>query len=201
MILLEAENLLIKELLSKQFAKLGPMDQTLTDFDGVRYHIESTKTGPLTLSMAINCWTDLAQCGCLDILKREYGPYIKDQTNVGYNITLEFDQANIPTDEGASRVEVVRILSLTSLIAPITSVASCSYPFAFATEAQCDGRAFRTCIRFAGTDGKGSRSSSGAAARAAQVTTDDHPLPRRRGLLRYPKRGPGHRRILDRLPR
>lgn len=100
MILLEAENLLIKELLGRQFAKPSAVDQTLTDFDGVRYHIESTKTGPLTLSMSINCWQELAECGCLDILKREYGPYIKSDTEIGYNITLEFDQTTIPADEG-----------------------------------------------------------------------------------------------------
>jgi actin related protein 2/3 complex subunit 2 len=111
MILLESENLLIKELLTKHFAKTGPVDQTLTDFDGVRYHIESPKTGPLTLSMAINCWQDLAQNGCSDILKREYGLYIKPDANVGYNVTLEFDQSNIPADE-AQRATLIHSLSL-----------------------------------------------------------------------------------------
>lgn len=100
MILLESQNVLIRELLSKHFAKAGAVDQTLADFDGVRYHVESTKTGPLTLSMSVNCWDDLAQCGCLDILKREYGPYVKSDTEVGYNITLEFGQDAIPQEEG-----------------------------------------------------------------------------------------------------
>lgn len=111
MILLESENLLIKDLLGKHFNQTGPVDQTMTDFDGVRYHVESTKTGPLTLSMGIHWWQDLAQNGALDILKREYGPFIKPETNVGYNITLEFDQSNIPQDP-AGRTELVRSLSL-----------------------------------------------------------------------------------------
>lgn len=100
MILLEPENTLIHELLSKHFIKPSSIDQTLTDFDGVRYHVESSKTGPLTLSMSINCWAELEACGSQDILKREYGSYIRADTEMGYNVTLEFGSDSVPQDEG-----------------------------------------------------------------------------------------------------
>jgi hypothetical protein len=100
MILLEPENRLISDLLTKHFAKPTSGDQTLTDFDGVRYHVESSKSGPLTLSMSINCWRELEATGVSGILSREYGNYIRSDTSSGYNVTLEFTPETIPQDEG-----------------------------------------------------------------------------------------------------
>jgi actin related protein 2/3 complex subunit 2 len=99
MILLEPENPLIRDLLSKHFVKPISQDQTLTDFDGVRYHVESSKAGPLTLSMSINCWRELVSYGAEDILKREYGSYLQGEVETGYNVTLLFTPDAIPQDE------------------------------------------------------------------------------------------------------
>jgi actin related protein 2/3 complex subunit 2 len=100
MILLEPENTLIHDLLTKHFIKPTSNDQTLTDFDGVRYHVESSKTGPLTLSMSINCWRELESYGASDILKREYGSFLQNEVEMGYNVTLAFSPDTIPQDEG-----------------------------------------------------------------------------------------------------
>ncbi len=79
------------------------MDQTFTDFDGVAYHVESSKAGPLTLSMDIRCWSELVQYGAMDVIQREYGSYIKAETENEYSITLEFDYNNLPADAGECR--------------------------------------------------------------------------------------------------
>lgn len=100
MILLEPENTLIRDLLSKHFIKSSFNDQTLTDFDGVRYHVESSKTGPLSLSMSINCWKELNTYGATQVLSREYGSYIRPDTEAGYDVTLHFTPDTIPKDDG-----------------------------------------------------------------------------------------------------
>ena len=48
MILLGAENQIIRDVLTNKFAAPGAVDQIFTDFDGVSYHMESSKEGPLT---------------------------------------------------------------------------------------------------------------------------------------------------------
>lgn len=98
MILLESENILIRDVLTDKFARPSGVDQTLSDFDGVGYHIESTKTGPLTISMDIRCWKQLEACGAMEILQREYGSWIKPAAESGYSVTLEFDYAKVPAE-------------------------------------------------------------------------------------------------------
>ncbi|KDN38862.1 putative ARC35-subunit of the Arp2/3 complex [Tilletiaria anomala UBC 951] len=111
MILLEPENTIIRELLTSRFANPASVDQTFTDFDGVAYHIESTKAGPLALSMDIRCWNELAQYGAMDIIKREYGSYIRPETESEYSLTLQFDYASLPP-AGPERDALIHSVSL-----------------------------------------------------------------------------------------
>ncbi|PWN50786.1 putative ARC35-subunit of the Arp2/3 complex [Violaceomyces palustris] len=111
MILLESENIIIRDVLTDKFARPSSVDQTFTDFDGVAYHIESTKQGPITLSMDIRCWSDLAKTGALDIIKREYGDWVRPETEPDYSITLEFDYAKVPP-LGAERDALIQSCSL-----------------------------------------------------------------------------------------
>lgn len=100
MILLEDENALLLNVLPTQFAQPGPIDQTFTDFDGVAYYLESSKAGPLSLSMDIRCWSELQAAGATDVLKREYGDFLQGSPRDGYSVTLEFDYAKLPQDAG-----------------------------------------------------------------------------------------------------
>lgn len=101
MILLEDENQLILTALAAKFAQPGAIDQTFTDFDGVAYQLEGSKAGPLSLSMDIRCWPQLAAAGAMDVLKREYGDWLLDAPrDSNYSVTLEFDYAKLPQDEG-----------------------------------------------------------------------------------------------------
>lgn len=84
------------------------MDQTFTDFDGVAYHMESAKTGPLTLSMDIRCWDELVQSGVNELLQQIYGGWISANTEHGYNITLSFDYNAVPPLGRAYREAAIR---------------------------------------------------------------------------------------------
>lgn len=97
------------------------MDQTFTDFDGVAYHLESTsKAGPLTLSMDIRCWSELVQAGANDVLKREYGSWIRDSVEPEYSVTLEFDYAKVPAagPERDALIASVSLLKRNAMAAP-----------------------------------------------------------------------------------
>ena len=100
MILLGAENQIIRDVLTNKFAAPGAVDQMFTDFDGVSYHMESSKEGPLTLSMDIRCWPELAQYGAMESLRQIYGTWIRDVPEPDYQITLSFDYGSVPPAGG-----------------------------------------------------------------------------------------------------
>ncbi|KAJ9479297.1 Actin-related protein 2/3 complex subunit 2 [Pseudozyma hubeiensis] len=121
MILLGTENIIIRDVLTEKFEKPASVDQTFTDFDGVAYHLESTsKAGPLTLSMDIRCWSELVQAGALDVLKREYGSWIRNSVEPEYSVTLEFDYAKVPAagPERDALIASVSLLKRNAMAAP-----------------------------------------------------------------------------------
>ncbi|SNX83870.1 probable ARC35 - subunit of the Arp2/3 complex [Melanopsichium pennsylvanicum] len=112
MILLGTDNIIIRDVLTEKFERPASVDQTFTDFDGVAYHLESTsKAGPLTLSMDIRCWSELVQAGALDVLKREYGSWMRDSVEPEYSVTLEFDYSKVPA-AGPERDALIANVSL-----------------------------------------------------------------------------------------
>lgn len=50
--------------------------------------------------MHIRCWDELVKYGAMDILKREYGALVAAQAEQEYNVSLEIDLEQIPTDNG-----------------------------------------------------------------------------------------------------
>ncbi|CAO1634408.1 unnamed protein product [Parajaminaea phylloscopi] len=111
MILLEDENRLIQSTLAQKFETPGLIDQTFTDFDGVAYYLESSKTGPVSLSMDIRCWKQLEAAGATEVLQREYGQWLLDTPRDGYSVTLEIAYEKVPQD-AASRDQLIQSLSL-----------------------------------------------------------------------------------------
>lgn len=100
MILLEDSNALISSTLTTRFAEPGPIDQTFTDFDGVSYYLESSKSGPISLSMDIRCWSQLEEQGATEVLRREYGGLLCDKAREGYSVTLEIGYEGVPPEGG-----------------------------------------------------------------------------------------------------
>ena len=52
--------------------------------------------------MNIRCWDELVRFGAVDILRREYGSLVTAQPEPDYNISLDIDLTQVPTEDGES---------------------------------------------------------------------------------------------------
>jgi actin related protein 2/3 complex subunit 2 len=81
----------------------GALDVQFVDYDGVRFRLSTPeKKTVLLLSMSIRCWDELVRFGANDVIKREYGNWVKAETEPDYNVSLEFDTDKIPPAGGKS---------------------------------------------------------------------------------------------------
>lgn len=66
----------------------------VADFDGVTYHLsnpdEKSKT-KIMISIAMSFFKDLIPHGVMGLLKREYGAFLQDSPEPGYNVSLLVD--------------------------------------------------------------------------------------------------------------
>ncbi|SPN97019.1 related to actin-related protein 2-3 complex subunit 2 [Cephalotrichum gorgonifer] len=79
MLLLDYQNVLIQNILTERFSGAPPVtiDQTVSDFDGVLFHISTPETkSQIVLSIQIRCFKDLVKYGAEQVLQREYGDYV-----------------------------------------------------------------------------------------------------------------------------
>lgn len=84
-----------------ELCRPSSLDVLFVDFDGVRFHLSTPeKKTVVQLSMNIRCWDELVAYGAMDVLQREYGSLIKQQTEPEYNISLDIDVDQVPADEG-----------------------------------------------------------------------------------------------------
>lgn len=114
MLLLDYQNVLIQSILTERFAPgASPtsIDQIVSDFDGVTFHISTpTAKTQILVSVSVKCYHELVQFGAEAVLQREYGNYITN-TEPGYNFSILIDLEQLP--EGAEeREELVRRISL-----------------------------------------------------------------------------------------
>ncbi|KAL2024165.1 hypothetical protein VTK56DRAFT_9321 [Thermocarpiscus australiensis] len=113
MLLLDYQNVLIQSVLTERFSGAPPVsiDQTVSDFDGVIFHISTPETKTkIMVSMQIRCFKDLVRYGAEQVLSREYGPYIVPP-EPGYDFSVEVDLENLPADK-EGRDELVKKISL-----------------------------------------------------------------------------------------
>ncbi|KAF9054416.1 actin-related protein ARPC2 [Panaeolus papilionaceus] len=112
MILLEPHNYIIQTTILEKLQKPGSLDVVFVDFDNVRFHLSTPeKKTVLVLSMNIRCWDELVQYGALDVLRREYGSLVAGYVEPDYNVSLEIDLEQAPTD-AESREAFATSLSL-----------------------------------------------------------------------------------------
>lgn len=113
MLLLDYQNVLIQSILTERFSGAPPqsIDQVVSDFDGVTFHISTPTTkSQILISLQIKCFRELLQYGAEAVLSREYGSYITG-TEAGYDFSILIDLENLPpTPE--EREELVRRISL-----------------------------------------------------------------------------------------
>jgi len=99
MILLESHNVIIQTTISEKLQKPGSLDVVFVDYDNVRFHLTTPERKTvLRLSMSIRCWDELVQYGALDILRREYGSLLSNEVEPDYNVSLDIDLEQVPTD-------------------------------------------------------------------------------------------------------
>ena len=126
MLLLDYQNVLIQSILTERFSGYVPrappsssraditnilsrsaapasIDQTVSDFDGVIFHISTPESKTkILLSIQIRCYKDLVKYGAEQVLRREYGSYVAP-TEPGYDFSVMVDLENLPADKGRSR--------------------------------------------------------------------------------------------------
>lgn len=84
------------------------IDQTVSDFDGVLFHISTPETKTkILVSIQIKCYRDLVKYGAEQILNREYGEYVVPP-EPGYDFSILVDLENLPAEKGTSNLQVMR---------------------------------------------------------------------------------------------
>jgi actin related protein 2/3 complex subunit 2 len=87
------------------------IDQVVSDFDGVTFHISTPESKTkILVSIAIRCFKELVQYGAQAVLEREYGPYIVSPEQ-GYDFSVQVDLENLPQEHDA-RDDLIRRISL-----------------------------------------------------------------------------------------
>ena len=123
MLLLDYQNVLIQSVLTERFsgfvklsissnASPNPdspppvnIDQTVSDFDGVTFHISTPESKTkIVVSIQMKCYDELLRYGAQQVLEREYGPYVIAPEN-GYNFSVQTDLESLPEDKGWYFVE------------------------------------------------------------------------------------------------
>jgi actin related protein 2/3 complex subunit 2 len=127
MLLLQYHNLLLKSVLSERLLEAEPVqssiDQIVSDFDNVTFHISTPETKTqVVVSMYIKCFQDLVQHGVHEILQREYGPYMMDPPEPGYNVSLVLDLEQLVREQTLEQrqelVDRISLLKRNTLAAP-----------------------------------------------------------------------------------
>jgi actin related protein 2/3 complex, subunit 2 len=113
MLLLDYQNVLIQSILTERFSGAPPqsIDQIVSDFDGVTFHISTPTTkSQILISLSIKCYRELLQYGAEAVLQREYGSYITSP-EAGYDFSILVDLENLP-ESPEKRENLVRRISL-----------------------------------------------------------------------------------------
>ncbi|TVY38588.1 Actin-related protein 2/3 complex subunit [Lachnellula subtilissima] len=113
MLLLDYQNVLIQSVLTERFSGAPPVniDQTVSDFDGVTFHISTPETkSKILVSIQVRCYNELLKYGAQQILEREYGPYVV-APEAGYNFSVQVDLESLPDDKGAARMVLYQCTS------------------------------------------------------------------------------------------
>ncbi|KAI1470424.1 P34-Arc-domain-containing protein [Daldinia caldariorum] len=113
MLLLDYQNVLIESILKERLFGAPPasIDQTVSDFDGVIFHISTPEAKTkILISIQIRCFKDLVKYGAEQVLQREYGPYVV-APETGYDFSIQVDLESLP-EEKEAREELVSKISL-----------------------------------------------------------------------------------------
>ena len=78
------------------------VDQVVSDFDNVTFHVSTPETkSKILISISVKCYKELLQYSAHEVLEREYGPYIV-APEAGYDFSVLVDLDNLPAEPGGS---------------------------------------------------------------------------------------------------
>ena len=124
MLLLDYQNILLQSLLTERLVNPTTppqsIDQIVSDFDGVTFHISTPQSKTqILLSLSIKCYRELLQYGAEAVLQREYGPYITTP-EAGYDFSVLIDLDNLPPtpEEREALVNKISLLKRNVMAAP-----------------------------------------------------------------------------------
>lgn len=92
-------------------ASPASIDQVVSDFDGVTFHVSTPEVKTkILISINVKCFKELVQYGAQAVLEREYGPYIVTP-EPGYDFSVQVDLENLSAEQEA-RDELIMKLAL-----------------------------------------------------------------------------------------
>jgi len=81
------------------------IDQTVSDFDGVTFHISTPEAKTkILVSIQVKCYNELLRYGAQEVMEREYGPYVVAPES-GYNFSVQVDIETLPDEKGGHGIE------------------------------------------------------------------------------------------------
>jgi actin related protein 2/3 complex subunit 2 len=87
-------------MLKSRRAPAVSIDQVVSDFDGVAFHVSTPEVKTkIQISISVKCYSELVQYGAQQVLEREYGKYIVSPEQ-GYDFSVLVDLDQIPADKG-----------------------------------------------------------------------------------------------------
>lgn len=87
------------------------LDQVVSDFDGVVFHVSTPESkSKILISISIKCYRELVEYGAEALLEREYGPWIVNPEPT-YNFSIQIDLDTLP-DDPEGREDLIRRISL-----------------------------------------------------------------------------------------
>ncbi|KAF9126788.1 hypothetical protein BGW39_006357, partial [Mortierella sp. 14UC] len=104
MMFLDYHNSTIEDTLLRLFYRLWrpkPLDMRFHDFSGISYRLstpDKDRLEQLRLSIQWDCWAQLVQYGAMEVLEREYGPWIIMPPEEGTDFTLQFTLEDLVRD-------------------------------------------------------------------------------------------------------
>ncbi|KAF7846257.1 hypothetical protein BT93_L4759 [Corymbia citriodora subsp. variegata] len=122
MLLLDYQNVLIQSILTERFSGAPPqsIDQVVSDFDGVTFHISTPQSkSQILISLSIKCYKELVKYGAEQVLQREYGSYITNP-EPGYDFSILVNLDNLPQsqEERSELVQHIALLKRNVMAAP-----------------------------------------------------------------------------------
>ena len=118
------------------------IDQVVSDFDGVTFHLSTPESKTkILISINVRCFKELVQYGAQQVLEREYGDYIVAPES-GYDFSIQIDLENLPSDAGQSSRQADWELQLIGLC----RIEGGTGAQGSAAEEECYGCAFRAGV-------------------------------------------------------